>query len=98
MIEDLYKKVNEQNDSSDEVQSDWKGGASPIPYKVAKALAPDYYRNIELDIWHELKRGNTYIYIYIGNLYISLNTHKSRIFENKIICRGEIRRLEQIQQ
>ncbi|KMQ87933.1 otu domain-containing protein 4, partial [Lasius niger] len=56
LIEDLYKKVkNEHSDSSDEVQSDWKG-APPIPYKVAKALAPDYYRNIELDIWHELKR------------------------------------------
>ncbi|XP_029155289.1 putative uncharacterized protein DDB_G0285119 isoform X2 [Nylanderia fulva] len=55
LIEDLYKKVNEHNDSSDEMQSDWKGGP-PIPYKVAKALAPDYYRNIELDIWHELKR------------------------------------------
>lgn len=65
LIEDLYKKVNERDDRSDhdvrtqhgldEVQSDWKGGA-PIPFKVAKALASDYYRNIELDIWHELKR------------------------------------------
>lgn len=55
LIEDLYKKVKNEHSDTDEAQSDWKG--SPIPYKVAKALAPDYYRNIELDIWHELKRG-----------------------------------------
>ncbi|XP_070153573.1 putative uncharacterized protein DDB_G0291608 isoform X1 [Polyergus mexicanus] len=55
LIEDLYKKVKNEHNDTDEVQSDWKG-APPIPYKVAKALAPDYYRNIELDIWHELKR------------------------------------------
>lgn len=61
MIEDLYKKVKNEHSDTDEVQSDWKG-IPPIPYKVAKALAPDYYRNIELDIWHELKRGILYIY------------------------------------
>ncbi|XP_019884691.1 OTU domain-containing protein 4 isoform X2 [Camponotus floridanus] len=55
LIEDLYKKVKNEHSDTDEVQSDWKG-IPPIPYKVAKALAPDYYRNIELDIWHELKR------------------------------------------
>lgn len=73
MIEDLYKKVNSntvdeiQSDQNkkvsrkvnsnniDEIQSDWK--RAPIPYKVAKALATDHFRNIELDIWHELKRG-----------------------------------------
>ncbi|XP_018402506.1 PREDICTED: uncharacterized protein LOC108779572 isoform X2 [Cyphomyrmex costatus] len=54
LIEDLYKKVKNEHSDVDEAQSDWKG--APIPYKVAKALAPDYYRNIELDIWHELKR------------------------------------------
>ncbi|KAL6257366.1 hypothetical protein P5V15_010939 [Pogonomyrmex californicus] len=55
LIEDLYKKVKNEHNDMDEAQSDWKG-TPPIPYKVAKALAPDYYRNIELDIWHELKR------------------------------------------
>ncbi|XP_012220948.1 uncharacterized protein [Linepithema humile] len=56
LVEDLYKKVkNGHGDTADEAQSEWKG-TPPIPYKVAKALAPDYYRNIELDIWHELKR------------------------------------------
>ncbi|XP_028048898.1 uncharacterized protein LOC105834586 isoform X2 [Monomorium pharaonis] len=55
LIEDLYKKVKNEHSDTDETQSDWKG-APPIPYKVAKALAPDFYRNIELDIWHELKR------------------------------------------
>lgn len=55
LIEDLYKKVKNDNDDMDETQTDWKE-TPPIPYKVAKALAPDLYRNIELDIWHELKR------------------------------------------
>ncbi|XP_072758114.1 uncharacterized protein [Anoplolepis gracilipes] len=55
LIEDLYKKVKNEHSDTDEVQTDWKG-APPIPYKVAKALADDYYRNIDLDIWHELKR------------------------------------------
>ncbi|XP_011871005.1 PREDICTED: uncharacterized protein LOC105563739 isoform X2 [Vollenhovia emeryi] len=55
LIEDLYKKVKTERSDTDDVQTGWKG-APPIPYKVAKALSPDYYRNIELDIWHELKR------------------------------------------
>ncbi|KAL0122654.1 hypothetical protein PUN28_007406 [Cardiocondyla obscurior] len=59
LIEDLYKKVNNEHNNTDEMQSDWKG-APPISYKVARALAPDYYRNIELDIWHELKREVKY--------------------------------------
>jgi hypothetical protein len=53
---DLYNKIKSGSNETDEVQYDWKG-VPPIPYKVAKALAPDYYRNIELDIWCELKRG-----------------------------------------
>ncbi|EZA60840.1 UDP-N-acetylglucosamine transferase subunit ALG13-like protein [Ooceraea biroi] len=52
---DLYNKIKHESNDTDEVQCAWKG-IPPIPYKVAKALAPDYYRNIELDIWCELKR------------------------------------------
>lgn len=32
-------------------------GITPFPYKVAKALDPNIYRNIEFDVWRELKRG-----------------------------------------
>ncbi|KAL1459293.1 hypothetical protein WDU94_011294 [Cyamophila willieti] len=33
-------------------------GITPFPYKVAKALDPDIYRNIEFDVWVEQKRGS----------------------------------------
>lgn len=35
-------------------------GITPFPYKVAKALDPDIYRNIEFDVWSELRRGIFY--------------------------------------
>ncbi|XP_059045647.1 protein ovarian tumor locus-like [Achroia grisella] len=31
-------------------------GITPFPYKVAKALDPDIYRNIEFDVWSELRK------------------------------------------
>lgn len=33
-------------------------GITPFPYKVAKALDPDIYRNIEFDVWSEMRKGN----------------------------------------
>ncbi|XP_050348787.1 putative bifunctional UDP-N-acetylglucosamine transferase and deubiquitinase ALG13 isoform X1 [Nymphalis io] len=33
---------------------------TPFPYKVAKALDPDIYRNIEFDVWSELRRELRY--------------------------------------
>lgn len=30
---------------------------APFPYKVAKALHPDTYRNVAFDIWGELRKG-----------------------------------------
>lgn len=35
-------------------------GITPFPYKVAKALDPDIYRNIEFDVWSELRRGTRF--------------------------------------
>lgn len=32
-------------------------GLAPFPYKVAKALDPDIYRNIAYDTWTEMRRG-----------------------------------------
>uniref|UniRef100_T1H136 Tudor domain-containing protein n=1 Tax=Megaselia scalaris TaxID=36166 RepID=T1H136_MEGSC len=31
-------------------------GITPFPYKVAKALDPDMYRNIEFDSWNEIRK------------------------------------------
>ncbi|XP_067000272.1 protein ovarian tumor locus [Anabrus simplex] len=31
-------------------------GITPFPYKVAKALDPEIYRNIEFDIWSDMRR------------------------------------------
>lgn len=37
-----------------------KEGITPFPYKVAKALDPNIYRNIEFDSWNELRRDLRY--------------------------------------
>lgn len=40
-------------------------GATPFPYKVAKALDPNIYRNIEFDIWNDFRKGNMlFIFLY----------------------------------
>lgn len=31
-------------------------GITPFPYKVAKALDPNMYRNIEFDAWNEARK------------------------------------------
>lgn len=33
-------------------------GIVPFPYKVAKALDPNIYRNIQFDVWIEKRKGN----------------------------------------
>lgn len=35
-------------------------GATPFPYKVAKALDQNIYRNIEFDIWNDFRRGTVF--------------------------------------
>lgn len=39
-------------------------GATPFPYKVAKALDQNIYRNIEFDIWNDFRRG-TVLFIFV---------------------------------
>jgi len=34
-------------------------GGTPFPYKVAKALDPRMYRNVEFDLWSDEKKGLT---------------------------------------
>jgi hypothetical protein len=32
-------------------------GGTPFPYKVAKALDPRMYRNVEYDLWNDERKG-----------------------------------------
>lgn len=32
-------------------------GITPFPYKVAKSLDPNIYRNVEYDTWNEQRKG-----------------------------------------
>lgn len=41
-------------------------GHTPFPYRVAKALDPDIYRNTDFDIWHEIRRGMRFLSNVIG--------------------------------
>ena len=47
-------KENEQPNSVVNVLV--KGG-TPFPYKVAKALDPRMYRNVEFDLWNDERKG-----------------------------------------
>lgn len=57
---ELINKLDkeEKKDADGNVIVDSGGQEMPeIPFKVAKALDPNIYRNTELDVWHELTRG-----------------------------------------
>ncbi|XP_055370968.1 protein ovarian tumor locus-like [Condylostylus longicornis] len=41
-------------------------GITPFPYKVAKALDPDMYRNIEFDSWSEMRKEQRWKNWYTG--------------------------------
>lgn len=49
-----YKGLEEMNMNVKELLAQ---GATPFPYKVAKALDQNIYRNIEFDIWNDFRRG-----------------------------------------
>ncbi|XP_017879057.1 putative bifunctional UDP-N-acetylglucosamine transferase and deubiquitinase ALG13 isoform X2 [Ceratina calcarata] len=57
---DIYNAENTDNgyDETDDAQgvARSKLGTPPFPYKVAKALDPNIYRNTDFDIWHEIRR------------------------------------------
>lgn len=36
-------------------------GITPFPYKVAKSLDPNIYRNVEYDTWNEQRKGTASI-------------------------------------
>ncbi|XP_031786882.1 uncharacterized protein LOC100118517 isoform X2 [Nasonia vitripennis] len=51
---ELLDKIKE-NEDTEELQL-LSRGITPFPYRVAKALDPNIYRNVDYDIWHEIKK------------------------------------------
>ncbi|XP_076669782.1 uncharacterized protein LOC143369568 isoform X3 [Andrena cerasifolii] len=52
---EIYSRVDNGNDELDDAQTVVKN-TPPFPYRVAKALDPNIYRNTDFDIWHEIRR------------------------------------------
>nr|XP_031850193.1 GATA zinc finger domain-containing protein 14-like isoform X2 [Nomia melanderi] len=52
---EIYNKADNGNDEVDDAQGIVKN-IPPFPYRVAKALDPNIYRNTDFDIWHEIRR------------------------------------------
>ncbi|XP_012339515.1 myb-like protein F [Apis florea] len=54
---EIYNKVGNENvnDEVDDVHGIIKN-IPPFPYRIAKALDPNIYRNTDFDIWHEIRR------------------------------------------
>ncbi|KOC62469.1 UDP-N-acetylglucosamine transferase subunit ALG13 like protein [Habropoda laboriosa] len=52
---EIYNKIENGSDEVDDVQSVVKS-IPPFPYRIAKALDPNIYRNTDFDIWHEIRR------------------------------------------
>lgn len=49
------------DDSSDNYNNNKSNMLVPFSFKVAKALDPNMYRNIEYDTWIEVRRGKNYL-------------------------------------
>ncbi|XP_033606451.1 OTU domain-containing protein 4 isoform X2 [Cryptotermes secundus] len=50
------KDYKDHEDTNVNVKELLAQGATPFPYKVAKALDPNIYRNIEFDIWNDFRK------------------------------------------
>lgn len=53
---DIVKSEKDPDESNELVFSVAVNGP-PFPFKIAKALDPTIYRNIEYDAWTEVRRG-----------------------------------------
>lgn len=68
------KKITEVNNNNEILPEETSGdqltvtnnNIAPFPFKVAKALDPTIYRNIEYDSWGEVRRGTFLLYNYIS--------------------------------
>ncbi|XP_076756724.1 uncharacterized protein LOC143426890 [Xylocopa sonorina] len=52
---EILSKVENGNDETDGTQTVIRS-IPPFPYRIAKALDPNIYRNTDFDIWHEIRR------------------------------------------
>lgn len=50
-------KQERQDSSVNDLEYMLRTNIAPFPYKVAKALDPTIYRNIEYDTWTETRKG-----------------------------------------
>ena len=62
------REYKDGEDISNNVKDLLAHGITPFPYKVAKALDPNIYRNIEFDIWNDYRKGISIIH----NLFLTL--------------------------
>lgn len=53
---DLFNKIEKNGEDIEEPHSPTKC-VTPFPYRIAKALDPNIYRNTDFDIWHEIRKG-----------------------------------------
>lgn len=58
----LYDEIRfqmrlEMRDNCRNVKDLLNYGITPFPYKVAKSLDPNIYRNVEYDTWNEQRKG-----------------------------------------
>ena len=69
-------------------------GGTPFPYKVAKALDPRMYRNVEYDLWNDERKGKhrsaELFCLAYGSLiqYSFSELKKNSIFHNEILQVG----------
>lgn len=61
MQSEIKKEPKSDLNSEDSIEV-IPANTAPFPFKVAKALDPTIYRNIEYDSWGEVRRGKFYFY------------------------------------
>lgn len=57
MILSLEEERLELRDRCTDVKELLELGITPFPYKVAKALDIEVYRNVEFDVWNDYRKG-----------------------------------------
>lgn len=53
----IEERISVEDIHPDDVRGLLLHGVPPFPYKVAKSLDQDLYRNIEYDAWNTVRRG-----------------------------------------
>lgn len=66
-----FHEINNNNKAEEGECNKGSQLIAPFPFKVAKALDPSIYRNIEYDSWTEVRRGMFYSFLYSMLFFIS---------------------------